>query len=97
MPAQGAAVRPSLPAWGPRLPSKPAPLIELGRAGRPTTGLPLPPPLPPQVPYFPPLQSGADFTPQRCAELVKQIARQVGWPGPARDSRCPPAGTQCQL
>ncbi len=29
-----------------------------------------------QVPYFPPLQSGADFTPTRCAELVRQVAKR---------------------
>ena len=34
-------------------------------------------PAPQQVPYFPPLQSGADFTPARCAEIVRQVARQA--------------------
>lgn len=36
------------------------------------------PPLsaPAQVPYFPPLQSGADFTPQRCTEIVRQVAKR---------------------
>lgn len=29
-----------------------------------------------QVPYFPPLQSGADFTPQRCTEIVRQVAKR---------------------
>ena len=29
-----------------------------------------------QVPYFPPLQSGADFTPARCAEIVRQVAKR---------------------
>ncbi|PSC72429.1 phenol 2-monooxygenase-like isoform X1 isoform B [Micractinium conductrix] len=28
-----------------------------------------------QVPFFPPLQSGAEFTPEKCKELVRQIAR----------------------
>lgn len=28
------------------------------------------------MPYFPPLQSGADFTPQRCAEIVRQVAKR---------------------
>lgn len=30
----------------------------------------------PQVPYFPPLQSGADFTPQRCTDIVRQVAKR---------------------
>ena len=29
-----------------------------------------------QIPYFPPLQSGADFSPARCVEIVRQVARR---------------------